>query len=185
MHPTTNGNQWNAGMKKHFGVDGRNELLPPVLVTVDSLSGSDVPEDLLQGGETRGWGDSPRRGQSKPITAHPLGPGLHASHGRSSSTGIGRPPAAQSGQIHIAPGSSLRFKISSAGSVHTKVRNRGLDKNPSHVLAACALANPAMAKRSVLRSSPAQCVRGAPIAPVNNTSGRASTKYPGISAPTS
>jgi IS5 family transposase len=65
MHETKKGNQWYFGMKGHFGVDSRSELIHAVVATPANVADSTVLPDLLHSNETRVWGDRAYRGQGR------------------------------------------------------------------------------------------------------------------------
>jgi hypothetical protein len=52
MHQTKKGNQWYFGMKGHFGVDSRSELIHAVQATPANVADSTVLPNLLHGNET-------------------------------------------------------------------------------------------------------------------------------------
>jgi IS5 family transposase len=67
-------------MKAHFGVDGRTKLIHAVLSTPANFADSTVLPELLQGQETRMWGDQAYRGERVVIREHaPNAPDFTAS----------------------------------------------------------------------------------------------------------
>jgi IS5 family transposase len=70
MHQIKKGNQWYFGMKAHFGVDSRTRLIHAVVATPANVADSTVLPDLLNGKETRVWGDQAYRGQRAVIRQH-------------------------------------------------------------------------------------------------------------------
>lgn len=53
MHQTKKGNQWHFGMKAHIGDDSKTKIIHSVAATAANVHDSQLPEDLLHGGQTR------------------------------------------------------------------------------------------------------------------------------------
>jgi IS5 family transposase len=70
MHQTKKGNQWYFGMKAHFGVDSHSSLIHAAAATPAKVADSAVLPEVLQGNETRVWGDQAYRGQRAVIRRH-------------------------------------------------------------------------------------------------------------------
>jgi IS5 family transposase len=153
MHQTKKGKQWYFGMKAHFGVDSRSKLIHAVVATPANVADSTVLADLLQGAETRVWGDQAYRGQKgdHQPERRPKGEGLHQSPLSPSRSG-GRNRAAKN-----RTKSKVRVRVEHPIGVikrvfgFVKVRYRGLAKNANRLVVACALANLFMARRYLLR----------------------------------
>jgi transposase, IS5 family len=69
-HQTKKGDQWYFGMKAHIGIDSRTKLIHAAVATPANVADSTVLPDLLQGKETRVWGDQAYRGQRAVIRQH-------------------------------------------------------------------------------------------------------------------
>ena len=70
MHQTKKGNQWYFGMKAHIGVDSQTKVIHAVVATPANVHDSVCVPDLLDGEETRLWGDSAYQGQTEVIRKH-------------------------------------------------------------------------------------------------------------------
>jgi len=156
MHQTKKGNQWYFGMKAHIGVDSKTKLIHSVAVTAANVHDSQVLEDLLHGDETRVWGDAAYSGQAEVLHEHAPA----AKDFTNQKASRHRPLSEQQRQRNRTK-SKVRAKVEHVFHVmkrqfgYTKVRYRGLDKNANHVFVACALINLVMAKKRLLRLSPA------------------------------
>lgn len=156
MHQTKKGNQWYFGMKVHVGVDSKTKLIHSVAVTAANVHDSQLLEDLLHGDETRVWGDAAYSGQTEVL-------GQYAPHAKDFTQKKGARHRSLSSveRQRNRTKSRVRAKVEHVFHVmkrqftYTKVRYRGLDKNANHVFAACALINLVMAKKRLLRLSPA------------------------------
>ena len=58
MHQAKKGNQWYFGMKAQIDVDSQSKLIHSVAAAAANVHDSQILEDLLNGDETRAWGDS-------------------------------------------------------------------------------------------------------------------------------
>jgi IS5 family transposase len=67
MPPVKKGKQGYFGMKAHVGVDSKTKIIPTAVATAANVSEVAVLPDLLQGEQTRGWGDGAYPGQSQVI----------------------------------------------------------------------------------------------------------------------
>ena len=156
MRQTKKGNQWYFGMKAHVGVDSRSKLIHSVAVTAANVHDSQVLEDLLHGEETRVWGDSAYSGQTDTIRTHARKAQDFTQHKGSRHRSL-----SEQDRQRNRTKSKVRAKVEHTIHVlkrqfgYTKVRYRGLDKNANHVFAACALVNLVLAKKRLLRLSPA------------------------------
>src|SRR3989304_4777564 len=146
VHQTKKGNQWFFGMKAHIGVDSQSKLIHSVAVTAANVHDSRVRPDLLQGGETRVWGDSAYAGQGDVIRQH-----APKAKDFTHKKGCRSRPMTDEDRAKNRTKSKVRAKVEHPFLVlkrvfgFNKVRYRGLDKNANRVFVACGLANLYMA----------------------------------------
>ena len=158
MSQTKKGNQWYFGMKAHIGVDSKTKLIHSVAATPANVHDSQLLEDLLHGGETRVWGDSAYGGQQQVIREQ--APKAKDFTQRKSSRNRALSDLQRATN---RTKSKVRAKVEHAFQVmkcrfgFTKVRYRGLAKNAHFLFVNCALINLVMAKKRLLRLSPARC----------------------------
>ena len=152
MHRTKKANQWYFGMKAHIGVDSRSKVIHAVGVTAANVAGATMLPDLLDGDETRVWGDQAYCGQRRVI-------GPHAPKARDFTNRrcrhCGVVDAAEKARNRIK--SRVRAKVEHCFRVikrvfgFVKVRYRGLDKNANRLFVTCALANRFVYRNVLLR----------------------------------
>nr|ALV86795.1 transposase [uncultured bacterium P11N2] len=65
MHQVKKGNQWHFGMKVHIGMDSASGLIHRASVTAANVHDSHEVPNLMQGKETRFYGDSAYRGKEQ------------------------------------------------------------------------------------------------------------------------
>ena len=152
MHQTRKRNQWYFGMKAHFGVDSRTNLIYAVVATPANVADSTALPELLHGQETRVWGDQAYRGQRAVIRQH-------APKARDFTNRRYR----YRGMVDLVERAKNRTKSKVRARVEhsigivkrvfgfAKVRYRGLKKNAHRLLGTCALANLFIARRHLLR----------------------------------
>jgi IS5 family transposase len=152
MHQTKKGNQWYFGMKAHFGVDSRTQLIHAVVATPANVADSAVLPDLLHGRETRVSGDQAYRGQRAVIREHaPNAQDLINRRYRQRGVVNERERAKNRNKSKVR--AKLEHPIGVIKRVFgfVKVRYRGLKKNTHCLFVTCALANLFMARRHLLR----------------------------------
>ena len=156
MHQTKKGNQWYFGMKAQIGVDSRTKIIHAVVATAANVADSAVLADLLQGQETRVWGDQAYRGQTAVIRK-----GAPKAKDFINRRYRHRGVIDEVERARNRTKSSVRAKVEHAFGVikrlfgFAKVRYRGLEKNAQRLFVACALANLFMARRYLLSRRPA------------------------------
>jgi transposase, IS5 family len=69
MHQTAKGQQWFFGLKAHVGVNRGTKLIHTVLVSAANVHDREALAHLLNGKETRVWGDQGYQGQTAVIHA--------------------------------------------------------------------------------------------------------------------
>lgn len=138
-------------MKAHIGVDSRSKLIHSVVTTAAHVADANVLPELLQGDETRVYGDQAYRGQRDVI--HFLCPKARDFTNRR---------YRYRGVIDEVERMKNRFKSKVRARVEhvfaviklkfgfTKVRYRGLAKNHHRMLVTAALANLFIARRQLL-----------------------------------
>lgn len=152
MHQTRKGNQWYFGMKAHVGVDSSSKMIHSVVATAANVHDSQVLGDLLQGDETRVYGDSAYAGQGDVIRAHAPN-AKDFTHQK----GFRNRPLSDEDAARNSTKSKVRAKVEHPFLVlkrifgFNKVRYRGLDKNANRLFVACGLVNLYMARRHLLR----------------------------------
>jgi transposase, IS5 family len=152
MRQTKKGKQWYFGMKAHVGVDSRTKLIHTVVATAANVHDSQVLSDLLQGAETRVWGDSAYTGQRDVLRqCAPQAQDFPHKKARRHRALTGKQRATNRTK------SKVRAKVEHSIGVikrvfgFAKVRYRGLAKNAQRLFVTCALANLFMARRHLLR----------------------------------
>lgn len=142
MKQTRKGNQWYFGMKLHVGTDSRTKLIHSAEVTSANVHDSRVLPRLLHGEERRVYGDSAYAGQRQTIRA--VAP---AARDFTQRREYRNRPLTQAERRANRRKSQIRSKVEHVFGVvkcrfgFTKVRYRGLHKNGTRALVACALAN--------------------------------------------
>jgi IS5 family transposase len=145
------GNQWYFGMKAHIGVDSHTKLIHSVAATAAHVHDSQVLSELLQGQETRVWGDSAYSGQRDVIQQH-------APKAKSfvQAKAHRHRPLSEAERARNRTKSKVRAKVEHAFLVITrivgwaKVRYRGLAKNTHWLQISCGLANLYMVRQRLL-----------------------------------
>ena len=151
MHSVKKGNQWYFGMKAHVGVDSKTKLIHSVVVTPANVHDSQVVGDLLQGDETRVWGDSAYSGQSEAIKAvAPNAKDFTQRKGSRYRQLTDRERSANRTKSKVRAKVEHVFGLMKRRLGYTTVRYRGLNKNAHAVFTKCALINIVMAKRQLL-----------------------------------
>src|SRR5712692_2966191 len=156
MHQTKKGKQWYFGMKAHVGVDSKTKIIHTAVATAANVADSAVLPDLLDGEETRVWGDQAYRGQSEVIRecAPQAQDCTHRRYrykdrideverakNRTKST-------VRSKVEHVFAVMKLKFGF-------VKLRYRGLKKNANQLFAVCALVNLYLLRNKLLLLAPA------------------------------
>lgn len=150
MHQTKKGNQWYFGMKAHLGVDSRTKLIHSMAATAANVHDSQALPDLLQGDETRVWGDSAYSGQQDVIRHH----APHARNFIQKKAGRNRPLSEEERESNRTK-SRVRAKVEHVILVikrifgFSKVRYRGLAKNTNYLFVTCGLTNLYLARRRI------------------------------------
>jgi transposase, IS5 family len=72
MRQTRKSNQWSFGMKAHLRMDSRPTLIHSVAATAANVYDSQMLPELLQGQETREWGDAAILDKTPPNLLVPL-----------------------------------------------------------------------------------------------------------------
>ena len=158
MHRTRKGQQWYFGMKAHVGVDSRSKLIHSVAVTPANTRDSQVLEDLLQGEETRVWGDSAYSGQKEVLSRRaPKAKDFTNQKGCRNRLLSSADKAKNRVKARVRCRVEHVFRVMKCQFGFTKVRYRGLDKNAAWVLTSCALVNLSMARKRLLRSTQDAC----------------------------
>jgi transposase, IS5 family len=152
MHQSKKGNQWDFGVKAHFGVDSRSKLIHAVVAAPANVADSTVLPDLLHGNETRVWGDQAYRGQRAVIRQHAPKAQDFTNHRYRHRGGVDEVERTKN-----RTKSKVRARVEHSIAVikrvfgFAKVRYRGLKKNTHLLLVTCALANLFMARRQLQR----------------------------------
>lgn len=129
-------------MKAHVGVDTKHKVIHSVVATAANVADSAVLPDLLQGDETRLYGDQAYRGQGAVIAEH-APEARDFTHRRYRHRGV----VDEVQRAKNRTKSKVRAKVEHAIGVikrifgFVKVRYRGLEKNANRLFATCALAN--------------------------------------------
>jgi IS5 family transposase len=151
MHQTKKGTQWYFGMKAHIGVDSRTKLIHSVAATAANVHDSQVLPELLHGQETRVWGDAAYSGQRDVIRQHAPGAKnfVQANAHR-------HRPLSEAERARNRTKSKVRAKVEHVFLVikrlfgFSKVRYRGLAKNPYRLFVTCGLTKLYLARRRLL-----------------------------------
>ncbi len=151
MHQTKKGNQWYFGMKAHLGVDSRTKLIHSVAATAANVHDSQVLPDLLQGQETRVWGDAASSGHRDVMQQYAPGAKsfIQANAPR-------HRPLSEAERARTRTKSKVRAKVEQVFLVikqifgWSKVRYRGLAKNTNWLFVTCGLTNLYLARRRLL-----------------------------------
>ena len=160
MRQTKKGNQCYFGMKAHVGVDSKTKIIHSVVATAANVADSEVLPDLLNGDETRVWGDQAYRGQREVIREQ-APRAKDFTNRRCRHRGVVNDTERAKNKTK----SSVRAKVEHAIGVlkrifgFVKVRYRGLEKNANRLFVTCALANLFMARHHLLRAPGARCVQ--------------------------
>ncbi len=137
-------------MKAHIGVDSQMKLSRSVTATAANGHDSQVLPALLQGQETRGWGDSAYSGQRDVIRQHP--PAKRFIQAKANR----HRPLSEEERMRNRTKSNVRTKVEQAFLVikrifgWAKVRYRGLAKNTHWLQISCGLANLYVARRRLV-----------------------------------
>ena len=156
IHQTKKGNQWYFGMKAHFGVDSRTKLIHAVVATPANVADSTVLPELLDGEETRVWGDQAYLGQRAVIREH-APKARDFTNRRYRRRGV----VDEIERAKNRTKSKVRARVEHVIGIvkrvfgFAKVRYRGLNKNKHRLLVTCALANLFIARWHLLRCRPA------------------------------
>jgi IS5 family transposase len=154
MHQTKKGNQWYFGMKGHIGVDSQSKLIHSVAATAANVHDSQLIGDLLQGDETRVWGDSAYASQGDAIREH-----APNAKDFTNQKGSRNRPLSDEEKARNKTKSKVRAKVEHPFLIlkrvfgFTKVRYRGLEKNATRLFVACGLVNLYMVRRRLLRTT--------------------------------
>jgi IS5 family transposase len=121
-------------------------------VTAANVHDSQMLGDLLHGNETRVWGDSAYAGQSE-VLAEQAPLAQDDTHAKSCRNRPLRDEDTRKNRTKSGVRAKVEhiFRVLKRQFGFTKVRYRGLDKNPNHLFAALALVNIVLAKRRLLR----------------------------------
>ncbi len=129
----------------------RTRLIHSVTATAANVHDSRVLEKLLHGGETRVWGDSAYAGQRERLSrAAPKARDFTQAKGTQYRS------LTKEDRSWNRTKSRVRVKVEHAFGIikhrfgFTKIRYRGLKKNSNRLYVTCALANIAMAERTLL-----------------------------------
>jgi IS5 family transposase len=155
MHQTRKWNQWYFGMKAHIGVDSKMKLIHSVVATAANVHDSQVLEGLLHGDETRLWDDSACAGQKEVIREYtPYALDFTNKKGSRYIKLSDEDNARNRARSKVRVKVEHVFHIMKRQFGFTKARFRGLEKNATHLFITCALINPLLSKRRLLRLSP-------------------------------
>lgn len=152
MKQTRKGNQWYFGMKAHIGVDSQTKLIHHVVATSANVHDSVVIGELLNGNESRVWGDAAYAGKKKVIQERAPN-AKDVTHKK----GCRHRPLSDEERSRNRNKSRVRAKVEHVFGVMkgqfglTKVRYRGLSKNAHHLFVSCALTNLVIAKKTLLK----------------------------------
>ncbi|WHZ15281.1 MAG: Mobile element protein [Nitrospira sp.] len=135
-------------MKAHVGVDSRTKLIHSIAATAANVHDSQVLPDLLQGQETRVWGDAAYSGQ-RDVIRH------HAPDAKSfiQTKAHRHRPLSEAERARNRTKSKVRAKVEHVFVVIKRifgwatVRYRGLAKNTHWLFISCGLANLYVARR--------------------------------------
>ncbi len=150
MHQTKKGNAWYFGMKAHVGVDSKTKIIHTAVATAANVADSTVLSDLLQGEETRVWGDQAYKGQGHVIKECAPRAQDHTHRRYRYKNGIDELERAKNRSK-----SSVRSKVEHVFQVmklqfgFVKLRYRGLKKNAHRLFVTCALVNLFLSRRKL------------------------------------
>jgi IS5 family transposase len=152
MHQTKKGNQWYFGMKGHFGVDSRENLIHAVVATPANVHDGEVLGDLLHGEETRVWGDQAYRGKRETIREHAPN-AQDFTNKRYRHNGVVDDVERAKNKTKSKVRALVEHPIGVIKRIFgfCKVRYRGLAKNAHRLIVASALANLYTVRRRLLR----------------------------------
>lgn len=151
MHQTRKGNQWYFGMKGHFGVDSKMQLIHSIAATPANTHDSQCIEDLLHGSKTRVWGDSAYSSQRKAIRR--VAP---RARDFTNKKAYRHRPLSEADRTANRTKSKVRargehpFHTLKCVFGFTKVRYRGITKNANRLFTTCGLINLYRTRRQLL-----------------------------------
>lgn len=142
MGSTKKGERWHFGMKLHVGVDSQNTLIHTVAATSASVHDSQKLADLLHGEETRVYGDSAYRDQGE-VIAKVAPKARDFTQSRNYRNRRLNPQEALANRTKARVRAKVEhvFRIIKRQFGFDRVRYRGIHKNETRAVVACALAN--------------------------------------------
>ena len=156
MRSTKKGGQSYFGMKIHLGTDSRTRVVHSMKTTPANVHDSQCLGDLLHGKERRVYGDSAYRGQGDVLRKR-ASRAQDYTHARAYRN---RPLTPRERRVNRTK-SRVRCRVEHVFGVmkcqfgYRKTRYKGLAKNTHQIWTLCALVNLTLAKKQLLRASPA------------------------------
>ena len=142
MHQTKKGNQWYFGMKAHIGVDSKQTVVHTVIASAASVADSQMLPDLLNGDETKVWGDAGYQGQTEAIhEAAPKAQDMTSRRTKYKNYVDEEAKRKNTTKARVRAKVEHPFRILKRVFGFTKVRYRGMKKNHEWLCAAFALVN--------------------------------------------
>lgn len=169
MCSTGKGNQWFFCMKAHIGVDSKTKLIHNVVATSANVHDTVDVKGLLHGDEIRVWSDSAYTGKQECIAqVAPNTKGYTNTKGYANRKGDKNHPLSEQEKCKNRNKSKVRARVEHPFGImkrrfgFARVRYTGLAKNAHHPVVSCALVNPVMPgktllKKAVVRSLQASC----------------------------
>jgi IS5 family transposase len=142
MHQTKKGNQWYFGAKAHIGVDSKETVVHSVITTAASVADKHMLADLLHGEERKVWGDGGYQGQTEAIlAAAPKAQDMTCRRTKYKDYVDEQAKRKNTTKARVRAKVEHPFRILKRVFGFTKVRYRGIWKNPLWLCAAFALVN--------------------------------------------
>ncbi len=154
MKSTKKGGQWYFGMKVHIGIDSETKMIHSAVATSANVHDSQMLPKLLHGQESKVWGDSAYRGQTKALhEAAPYAKDLTSERCYRNRSLSDDAKARNRKKSQIRARVEHPFLIMKRIFGFTKVCYRGLAKNENRMMVGLGLVNLYLSRRKLLQQT--------------------------------